>query len=380
MRRHRVFQTLVRSAALLAALVATSAHALECGKFIFPFCGNERSKPSQFAGGFAPMTGYGGFGGGDCRTQITHVPVVFVHGNKDSAIGWSSPALPHTDGQPTGLSVYDEFKKQGYNDCELFGVTYLTHRERQNDSGNFHQPKKYRTLWKFIQAVKDYTGSAQVDIVAHSLGVSMTLATLDYYADQGKGPDKDAWSSVRRIVNIAGALHGLNSCTTPFGSVFPTCKPEHTGTKTAFYEFGFYPDLPLPGQRNRWTAVTGDHAMRLAPEHHPDVAFYTIYAGAQDDIHCAWPVPVDCTHGPLFNAAANVRAQLDIGAEPGSPRPAWTAPFVDDFTFIFRHDLGGIGHFGARNYAGPIISQMLATDCHGKTCASGYTGKVDATP
>ncbi len=360
---------------LLGTLLPAAASALECGQFGFPFCANATAKPTQFAGGFDPHTGFGGFGGGDCRNRISHTPVVFVHGNGDSAIGWDSPA-PARAGKTARPSVYAEFKANGYNDCELFGVTYLDRDEQilSHTSRNFHQPKKYRILWRFIEAVKAYTGSPQVDVVAHSLGVSMSLAALDYTAGRGQ----DSWSSVRRFVNIAGGIRGLNSCV-PAILAAATCQAEQSGAKNAFYDFGFFPDLALPWLANRWTAASGDHSLRLAPQHHAAIAFYTIYAGAQDDIHCPqalslWPTAIDCTHGPLFAAAPNVRAQLDIGADPAPPLPAWTAAVGADSAGLFPRDLGGIGHFGARDYAGPIIRRMLTTDCRGAPCAVGYDG------
>ncbi len=45
--------------------------------------------------------------------------------------------------------------------------------------------------------------AGKVDLVTHSMGVSMSMAALDYYSD---------WGNVRRFVNIAGGLHGLDSC------------------------------------------------------------------------------------------------------------------------------------------------------------------------
>jgi pimeloyl-ACP methyl ester carboxylesterase len=362
-----------RSFLLFAALVAGNATALECGQFDFPFCQNAAAKPAQFAGGFNPGVGFGGFGGGDCRGRIAHTPVVFVHGNGDSAIGWDSPALERA-GKPARPSVYRDFKSQGYNDCELFGVTYLD-RDEQRLSGtsrNAHQPKKYEIVWRFIEAVKAYTGARQVDIVGHSLGVSMTLATLDYYADHGQ----DAWSSVRRFVNIAGGIRGLNACV-PGVMTATTCEQEQSGAKDAFYQFGFYPDGSLPWLANRWTAASGDHSLRLAARHHPGIAFYTIDAGNSDDIHCSqpywqWLSGLDCKQGPLFAAAPNVRAQIDIGANPSSPPPSWTTKVASDVAKLVPHDLGGIGHFGARDYAGPLVVRMLTTDCRGLDCARSY--------
>src|SRR3954449_4509913 len=111
---------------LLPALLApTPAQALECGAFTFPKCSGE---DVQYAGSFDPKVGHGGFGGGACRA--TKTPVVFIHGNGDRAINWASPVVGTIQGHvPPTRSVYDEFKHRGYNDCELFGVTYLSRDE-----------------------------------------------------------------------------------------------------------------------------------------------------------------------------------------------------------------------------------------------------------
>jgi hypothetical protein len=227
--------------------------------------------------------------------------------------------------------------------------------------------------------VKTYTGSTQVDIVGHSLGVSMSLAALDYFSDASFGQDEQAWASVRRFVNLAGGIHGLNSCIWGIYAA-PTCQGEQSGQPGAFYDFGFYPDLPWWGASNRWTAVSGEHSLRRAPLRHPEVNFYTISAGQQDDIHCPLTqaplgLPVKCSNGPLFEPAGNVRAQLNIGADPAAT-PPWVDSVDPDFKNLVPRDLGGVGHFGARNYAGPILAQMLATDCKGLSCKGSYVGKL----
>lgn len=366
--------------ALLGLLTIGNAEALDCGIYNFPFCSNALSKPAQFSGSFAPEAPFGGFGGGDdCKGKITHTPIVLVHGNGDSAIGWGSPA-PASATKPERASVYAELKAHGYNDCEVFGVTYLDKAEQElrHTASNFHQPQKYAVIWKFIQSVKAYTGSPQVDIVGHSLGVSMSLAALDYYSDEKHGKDEKAWTAVRRFVNIAGGIRGLNTCV--WGSLMAaTCKAEHGGSSDAFYEFGFYPDLPWWGGANRWTAALGERSLRLAPQRHPDAAFYSIEAGRQDDIHCPLsplpiPGPVKCVSGPLFEPANNVRAQLDIGADRAAKLPQWIDLVAMEIKTLFPRDLGGVGHFGARNYAGPIIAQMLTSDCRGAACKGDFVG------
>lgn len=353
-------QTLIRGLGLITACLAGHAHALDCGTFNFPVCSKALTEPAQFAGGFDPQVPFGGFGGGDdCRSKITHTPVILVHGNGDSAIGWDSPA-PARSGRPQQRSVYDEFKIRGYSDCEIFGVTYLEPAAQtfSETANNFHRPEKYALVWKFIQAVKAYTGSSKVDIVGHSLGSSMTLAALDYYTDN---KDEKAWQSVRRLINIAGGIHGLNSCLWPVAYLSaPTCQAEHTGSGDQYYEFGFFPDLPF-AMHNRWTAVDGEHSLRQAPKRHGDVQFYTISAGQQDDIHCPQSptLPMlDCVRGPLFVSAKNVRAQIDIGRPAPTIPPPWAIAVDPEFRNLVPRDLGGIGHFGARNYAGPIIFEM----------------------
>jgi pimeloyl-ACP methyl ester carboxylesterase len=345
-------------ALLGAAMLATGASALECGQFTFPKCSGP---DNQYAGGFDPGTGFGGFGGGECKA--TRTPVIFVHGNADRAIGWDSPVEGGVSGYeaPT-RSVYEEFKHGGYNDCELFGVTYLTADEQQDPEDNFHRRPKYEILKKFIDAVRAYTGSRQVDLVTHSLGVSMSIATLD---------SADAWDAVRRFVNIAGGIRGLNAClyVGPANPLIPTC-----GSRNIFdsYVFGFYPYY------NEWTGAGGEHSLRLAPSRHNAVRFYTVHAGAHDEVHCTTMHGFsDCAKGALFEPETNVAAQLDVGAGATTRR-------VDlDFSRLptdavkvntLGGDIDGVGHFKARNNTGEIIYTMLNTDCRRLACRGPYQG------
>src|SRR5215211_16778 len=245
---------------LPALLCPPTAQALECGAFTFPKCSGE---DVQYAGSFDPMVGHGGFGGGACRA--TKTPVVFIHGNGDRAINWASRLVGKVEGHvPPTRSVYDEFKHRGYNDCELFWGTYLSRDEQENAGGNYHRPETYVIIHEFIEAVKAYTGQDKVDLVTHSLGVSMALAALRHY---------DAWDSVRRFVNIAGGIRGLNSClfVGPANPMAPTCGSE------SFLEanvFGFYPDsMFMP---KGWTGSTSRHSLRRAPHNHSAVSFYTL--------------------------------------------------------------------------------------------------------
>jgi pimeloyl-ACP methyl ester carboxylesterase len=343
---------------LPALLLSAPAKALECGGFKFPKCSENEI---QYAGGFEPKIGYGGFGGGACTAAKT--PVVFVHGNGDRAINWASPVIGTVERHvPPKRSVYDEFRRQGYNDCELFGVTYLSPGEQENARGNYHRPEKYLIIHEFIDAVRAYTGKDKVDLVTHSLGVSMTLAALEHH---------DAWQAVRRFVNIAGGIRGLSSClfVGPANPLATTCGSE------SFLEadvFGFYPDSVFA--LNRWTGSNSSHGLRHAPQNHPDVSFYTLHAGQHDEIHCTTVQGWDeCSKGALFEKTPNVRAQLNLGAGSRASQVDWNLSDGSPWNQM-GGDTDGVGHFKVRNNSGQVLHTMLGTECQGVACRGRYTG------
>lgn len=59
-------------------------------------------------------------------------------------------------------------------------------------------------LCRFVEAVQDYTGSKQVDIVTHSLGDTLARRFMQLYPDLAK--------DVVAFVGIAGANHGTTVC------------------------------------------------------------------------------------------------------------------------------------------------------------------------
>lgn len=357
---------------------AAASHAeagLACGRYTFPTC---QGDASQFAPNFKPRTGYGGFGGqAGCVPRRT--PVVFIHGNADSALGWSVPVSTLPGHPAPEHSVYDSFRAAGYQPCELYGVTYLSRDEQAHPARNFHRPEKYRILSRFLAAVRSATGAQRLDIVAHSLGVTMAAAALDHESTEVR-PRGPGWQGVRRFVNLAGGLRGLSACRLvgPGNPLAPTCGSERFGNP---WIFGFFPDngLPLAGA-NRWTATQGPQALREAPQRHPDIAFYTLHAGRHDQVHCGTAQADDCAQGALFEPAGNVRAQLDLGA--GSTTHATDFDFTDHSAFVSAGgDADGVGHFKVRNQSGAILVRMLGSECRALDCAAGYrSGPVRASP
>jgi len=352
--------TLLLSVGLAA--VPLPAFALECGSNNGYFC---TGTASQYGGGFNPGVGNGGFGGGSCTA--TRTPVVFIHGNGDNAISFDMPPGAVSGYTTPTASIYDELKARGYNDCELFGVTYLDADERDTPQFNYHEPAKYQILKTFIDRVKSYTGRSQVDIVAHSMGSSMALAMLRYYGYQG---------SVRRFINMGGGLRGLNTCYyTGYQSPYaPTCNAEAYVWPYDYYTFGFYPSTGVVGYGyNRWTG-SGSNSLRAIPALFSTVSFYTITAGLYDQVHCfTTSYAAGCSNGALFNAASNVKAQVDIGF--GSSAYSYDWDWVDGSPYNQGggDTSSGVGHFRSKSNAGRIVYNMLATTCT-TGCANGYAG------
>jgi pimeloyl-ACP methyl ester carboxylesterase len=304
---------------------------------------------NQFAGGFSPSNApYGGFGGGSCTA--TKTPVIFVPGNGDDAKNWDYPAS-------TGvISVYDEFKAQGYNDCELFGINYLSTGERGAPQYNYHQPAKTNMIADFVVAVKAYTGKSQVDLVGHSLGVTFALEGINY---------RGLWSSVRRFIAISGGMRGLTNClyvgyANPLYSV--------CGSQNVFNSriFGFYPHSV-----STWNPRLGDGGFRDYPSG-KSTLFYSIRADIHDQILCGTASSVaGCQQSALFDSGSNVKAQLDVGH--GTPAAGLDFDLTDWTMYnLAGGDADGVGHFRSKNNTGRLQYNMLSSACTTTGCCTGY--------
>ena len=153
----------------------------------------------------------GGFGGIRRGYPLKHVPVVFVHGNNVDAADW--------------YPVRDDFLEAGWTKQELWGLSYgglggangtalfRTNPERdsehkaQGDNGTTYITEddvNVSDLYRFVTMVQRYTGSKQVVLVGHSLGVTLARETMRLH--------RDLRSSVVAFVGIAGPNHGTTFC------------------------------------------------------------------------------------------------------------------------------------------------------------------------
>lgn len=335
-----------------------SVQAVTCGSFDGRVC---NGAAYQYAGGFNPAVGESGGFGGAYNCTVTHTPVIFIHGNGDNATSWDAPTFQVSGYAKPPLSVYQQFKAAGYQDCELFGVTYLDATERAAPQNNYHQESKYAILENFIRKVKAYTGKSQVDLVTHSLGVSMSMATLTYYGD---------WGSVRRFVNIAGGLHGLDTCLyTGYANPYATtCGSQNWWDSNIF---GLFPDSWSPGI-NAWTGDSDVNALSNSAIQHLATSFYTLYAGSNDEIMCTTTSDyANCYKSPLLNASSNIKAQLNVGAGSKANQIDWSWSDYSMFK-LMGGDSDGVGHFHSKSNTGKIILNMLNSNCTGAACAGGY--------
>ncbi|HET7339865.1 MAG TPA: alpha/beta fold hydrolase [Methylomirabilota bacterium] len=144
-----------------------------------------------------PVIGFGAAG------PVRRTPVIFLHGNNDTPFA--------TACNPFGYihNMAQFFADNGYALSELWGLGYQGEQcdliaQPTNRSGGAHTTvANVPDLRKFVAAVLAYTGARQVDIVGHSLGV--TLARTWLRTDE-------AFRLVRRFVAIDGPNHGIINC------------------------------------------------------------------------------------------------------------------------------------------------------------------------
>jgi pimeloyl-ACP methyl ester carboxylesterase len=178
--------------------------------------------PRYFARDFPAIAdqrlGYpiGGFGGIAWRAPLRHTPVVFVHGNQVDAQNWLDVML-----QFQNLAGYSmqEMYALSYNGLENYYAgapvaTSPTHEDADyvtqnptvlaNGGHGAADDDNVVDLCRFIEAVQTYTGSQQIDIVAHSLGVTLARRLMALYPQLAR--------DVVAFVGIAGANHGTTVC------------------------------------------------------------------------------------------------------------------------------------------------------------------------
>ncbi|CEF71107.1 Lipase EstA/Esterase EstB family-containing protein [Strongyloides ratti] len=114
----------------------------------------------------------GSFGGKDTEKSIIKKrPVIFIHGNGDGALD---------DGSLLGSgwnSSLNTFLNNGYTMKELYGITWGD-RIMENNLSRTFDCKYVKKIRRFILAVLKYTKFNSINIVSHSMGVTLTRKAI----------------------------------------------------------------------------------------------------------------------------------------------------------------------------------------------------------
>ncbi|CDW76003.1 lipase [Stylonychia lemnae] len=156
----------------------------------------------------------GSFGGKDNdSTPITKVPVIFIHGAADQIIGeeWANNGFRYS---------IEYFLQQGYTKAELYGSMW-GFADLFYEYNLVHNSEWILQIRKFIEAVIDYTGAEKVNIIAHSMGVTLSRAAIkggkysigdDQEIDLGEPINE----FIQTYVAIAGGNYGVSICNIQF--------------------------------------------------------------------------------------------------------------------------------------------------------------------
>ncbi len=144
-----------------------------------------------------PVIGFGAAG------HVTRTPVIFLHGNNDTP--FATACNPY--GNVHDMAQY--FLEHGYRASELWGLGYEGDQcdlatSPTNRSGEAHSTlANVPDLRAFVRSVLRFTGAQHVDIVGHSLGVTLAREWMR---------QDNAYHLVRHLVAIDGPNHGIVDC------------------------------------------------------------------------------------------------------------------------------------------------------------------------
>ena len=206
---------------------------------------------------FDAFPGYGGFTNG--ATQgLSHDPVVFIHGNSDQAVGGTF------EGWTASL---DGFHSAGYSSGELYAMTWGP-ADASQAAYQYHSYEHLTRVRAFLLAVLDYTGANKIDVVSHSMGVTLARKAIlgGSASDALAGGSYDLGPSIAAqidtFVGVAGGNLGLVSCYYT-GPSTPTCGSTnglYPGQAWGWYVYGvsdFLDDI------NSRTDALADHVYSL---------------------------------------------------------------------------------------------------------------------
>jgi hypothetical protein len=296
----RAVATLVTSVALVGVFSATASAAGRIGTGF----------PDDFpviidASLGVPVIGFGAAG------PVERTPVIFLHGNNDT------PFPTDCNSSFGHLQAFAQhFLEHGYRASELWALGYQGDQcdalaDPTVKSGAAHSTiENVPDLRAFVQAVLDYTGATQVDIVGHSLGgiVPREWMRQDH-----------AYAAVRRLVAIDAPHHGIINCSPSPRNYYanPAAGGFHPDSAIC-REFGT-DDTPLLAQLNVGDATPGP--TEYLSIRNTDTSF--VYFDEQDGAFPPVPAEDRAGHAHDFRSSARLEGAQDVGvAGQGAHDPA----------------------------------------------------------
>ena len=149
---------------------------------------------------------------------------MFVHGNSDIGFGRGS-----ADGYVSWQTGFRELATylggQGYTKAELYTTTWGPANPNLANQNN-HAKKYVLQMRAFLEAVLKYTNATQVNVIGHSMGVTIGRKIIKggSAVDSKEGSysvGESLSSKVKTFVGLAGANLGLTACWN-LGTI-PTC-------------------------------------------------------------------------------------------------------------------------------------------------------------
>lgn len=149
--------------------------------------------PSDF---IKPEEVIGGAGGAEIRERdiLHHLPVIFIADNQRIHTDWLGANCGDTEN-----SVYQAFIDKGFDPFELWMLDLIPAEGHQLTSLELRTDN----LKEMVFAVLRYTGTNQVNIMAHGAGAVLAQATLVKY---------NLFYAVHSVAYVAGPFHGTYAC------------------------------------------------------------------------------------------------------------------------------------------------------------------------
>ncbi|CAJ0936220.1 unnamed protein product, partial [Mesorhabditis belari] len=151
----------------------------------------------------------GSYGGKSKANPVTtKTPVIFIHGNSDSAL--------HSSATATGWdNTIAYFLARNYTTADLYATSWGDSNALNADTRT-HNCKEVLRLRRFMEAVLKYTGAPKVSFITHSMGVTLgrkiikggKISASDGNCDVGAPLTKN----VDVFVGLSGANYGLCTC------------------------------------------------------------------------------------------------------------------------------------------------------------------------